>query len=126
MPDPSISNKKLVAILAWAVPLCLTAIWFYVQLQVWKEEGHDHMLTVANFIVTALLWAALVWAAYKNFTDARRATLLQSEIVTIKDEAKLQLDSLNEFHASELARLGKVNNSELWRISEGRSQVEEE
>jgi hypothetical protein len=47
------------------VALLLSAVWFYVQLSVWRAEGQDHMLTVIDILVTALLWAMLVWSIYR-------------------------------------------------------------
>jgi hypothetical protein len=85
MPDSSTSNNKLVGFVAWAVPIGLSAVFFYVQLQVWKEEGHDHMLTVTNFVVTVLLWASLAWLAYRNFNNAHsRASYLQGQVDILK------------------------------------------
>jgi hypothetical protein len=60
--------------------LIISGIWFYVQLRVWKEEGHDHMLTAANIVVTILLWLVLAIAFYQNRKDARRAEILQAKI----------------------------------------------
>jgi hypothetical protein len=51
---------------SWLIGLlCLlvSSLWFYMQLRVWKEEGHDHMLTVANVIVTCGLWSLLIVVA---------------------------------------------------------------
>ncbi len=73
----------------------ISALWLYLQLQVWKEEGHDHMLTAANIVVTILLWAALCLGAFKNFRDARRAK------------------SLKQNHTEELRKLEMQSRAEL-------------
>jgi hypothetical protein len=85
----------------------VTTAWFYLQLRVWREEGHDHMLTALNICVTILLWMALCYAFYRNLKDARRAKSLQAQIVTIKDDFKTQTE------ASTLAPSGPPSPKEL-------------
>jgi hypothetical protein len=87
------------AIVAVAIPTVLSAIWFYVQLQVWKEEGHDHMLTVANFAVTILLWAALSFAVYRYLRGAHRASAPSSEDWERDPNLTLVADASRDFSA---------------------------
>lgn len=54
----------------------LQLLWFYVQLREWKEEGHDHMLTVANFVVICGLWSLIVFTAI-YFKKARKPSRLK-------------------------------------------------
>jgi hypothetical protein len=58
----------------------LQLLWFYVQLRVWKEEGHDHMLTVANIVMTCLLWSLLA----SSIIDQRRKRRGAIPILTIE------------------------------------------
>lgn len=39
----------------------VSVLWLYLQLCVWKEEGHDHMLTAANISITVVLWSFLIY-----------------------------------------------------------------
>jgi hypothetical protein len=90
----------------------ITAVWFFIQLRVWQEEGHDHMQTAFNVLVTIFLWALLSYSIYRNRKDARRAESLLAEIVTTKDDAKTQIEVLEKRLAKAIA--SKSNVSPLW------------
>src|ERR1700761_3431970 len=76
------------------VGVLISGVWLYLQLQVWKEEGHDHVLTAVNVVVTLALWACLSVATYLNVRDAHRAQSLRAQIITIKDDCSLQLGEM--------------------------------
>jgi hypothetical protein len=61
-------GERYALIVALAVAALMTGPWFYTQLLVWKDEGHDHMLTVCDIVVTLLLWGILLVsiAAYSS------------------------------------------------------------
>jgi hypothetical protein len=96
MPDTKTDQRRFPVSLAISIGCGLiTAVWLYLQLRVWQEEGHDHMLTAANIFITIFLWVLLSFSIYKNRKDARRAEYLEAEIVALKDDHKLQVEDLN-------------------------------
>jgi hypothetical protein len=96
MPDTRTDQRRFPVSLAISIGCgIITAVWLYLQLRVWQEEGHDHMLAAANIFITIFLWVLLSFSIYKNRKDARRAEYLGGEIVTLKDDHKLQLEDLN-------------------------------
>ncbi len=61
-----------------AIATFISGPWFYAQLLVWKAEGHDHMLTVGNIIVTALLWSVLILGTTKYWRGSKRSEALEA------------------------------------------------
>lgn len=104
----------------------VSAVWFYVQLRIWQEEGHDHTLTVANILVTILLWSALCYAIYRDLKDASRAKSLHAQIVTIKDDFRAESEGSNRLHDVEVRRLGASHAAELSRSVAIRDQIKAE
>jgi hypothetical protein len=72
------TGERYALIATLAVAALISGPWFYTQLLVWKAEGHDHMLTVANIIVTALLWGTLILASNKYWRDSKRSESLEA------------------------------------------------
>lgn len=85
-------GERYALIAALAGLALISAPWFYTQLLVWKAEGHDHMLTVANIVLTLLLWAIFGCGIYKAVKVSKKAAGYQAQIITIRDEAKTQSD----------------------------------
>jgi hypothetical protein len=99
MPDSSVKRDW------WPIGVAIffglvSVLWLYLQLRVWKEEGHDQVLTAANIAVTLLLWFGLALALYMNIRDLNRAKALHAQIVTIKEDYESQISSLKELHAA--------------------------
>src|SRR5260370_6560801 len=84
-------GEKVAIFVTLALAALISGPWFYTQLLVWKAEGHDHMLTVANIILTVILWLALAYGIYRNFRDARRAEAAKTKLVNEKYEHDLQM-----------------------------------
>lgn len=59
---------------ALAIGILVTIPWFYTQLIVWKEEGHDHVLLVGNIVITLLLWLVLIGGSVYTMRIAKRAS----------------------------------------------------
>jgi len=71
-----------------ATALVAFVVWAYIQMRHWSEPGADYVSMAGNIAFTLLLWAIFIWAALRNFKDARRAKVLRTSIVTLNDEIK--------------------------------------
>jgi len=76
------------AIVSWLGPAILSAIWLYIQLQVWKQEGKDHMLTAANMVVTIALWLCLAGSIYRAHLRNREISNLMDGALVVAQETK--------------------------------------
>jgi hypothetical protein len=83
--------KKLWAPITAVVALFVSSLWYYNQVQVWKEEGHDRILSNINVIVTAILWLILIWASLKNVADSGRAKKAKNELIALKEDHRQEL-----------------------------------
>jgi len=86
----------------------------------------DYLPIVGQLIFFVGSIALTAWALYRNLKDANRAKSLQAQIVTLKDEFKLQNEGTRKSHAEELRRLEVSHNAYLSRAQEARSQCETE
>ena len=114
-------GERYALIVALGVAALISGPWFYTQLLVWKAEGHDHMLTVANIVLTVLLWSVLAFGAYKAFKDSGRAAKLKSALTTARDEHEIQLahqETLRK-QAEQRADLEKRKAAQSAKESEG-------
>jgi magnesium-transporting ATPase (P-type) len=65
-PAPSGPNPWLAPILS-ITAIILFILWAYLQMRHWKEPDADYVAIGANFAVTLLLWAVLVWAIIATY-----------------------------------------------------------
>ncbi len=72
---------------------------------VWHERDHEHTDYTFSLVLTAVTLIAItivIVAIIRNLKDARRASALQAQIVSIRDEHAVQLTGLRTQHAREL------------------------
>ena len=117
-------NKHLGPIVAVA-SLTLAGIALYVNILHFRvSDKTDYMPIVAQIIFLIVIIALTGWALYRNLKDANRAKSLQAQIVTIKDEFRLQTDATAKYHAEELRKLEASYKSDLSRANEASRQCE--
>jgi hypothetical protein len=66
---------------------------------IWHERDHDHTDYTGPAMIAGLLLLSLILttvAVIRNWKDANRERYLRGEIVTIKDDAKLQIQALEK------------------------------
>jgi hypothetical protein len=109
---------KYVGTIATCIAVFITGLWFYTQLLVWKSEGSDHMLTVGNVAITAVLWVMLLFALFRNLRDAHRAKGLREQLSTAENDRSV----LQTQHSSEIDRLNSEWTAKLSQNSLSRFQ----
>ena len=97
-------GERYAIIATIAVAALISGPWFYTQLLVWKAEGHDHMLTVGNIVITVLLWAVLVYGILRASKSGKRAENLDAAIITARGEHETQTKHLRSGKWTPLSR----------------------
>jgi len=100
-------GERAALIVPVAIAVLLSVPMAYVQLLVWKEEGHDHMLTAANLCLSCALWLILAFAVWRNLKDANRSDRKDAALTTVRDEYQTQVYKLNKGQADLARRLGE-------------------
>jgi hypothetical protein len=85
-----------------AIGIVFFIAWAYIQIRLKQEPGADPMVIALNIFITLILWAVLIVASWRNFSDARRAKPLTTQVKTIT-EAKASLEGRLEQLQSDLA-----------------------
>lgn len=84
-----------------AIPTTLlAALWFFIQLLQWKKHGDDFMLTVANIVVTVLLWVLVALVIIRYWRKAKwlpnRTSVNEIEKDNETDKLKTEVASLKD------------------------------
>jgi hypothetical protein len=98
----SLSKGERIGICIAATAVLISGPWFYIQLLVWKSEGHDHMLTAANILVTVCLWATLGFCIRQWFREIKIAESRQAKIDNASAQQLAELQSRNKSLSADL------------------------
>jgi hypothetical protein len=103
------SENKTAALIVSAAALVVCSLSLYVQLLHERDhEGADYMPIVLSVVLFVVSVALVGWAVHKNLKDARRAESLRSQIVTIKDECRFQIEEVEGLHIEHLQTIASL------------------
>jgi len=76
------------------VGICLSALYVYLQIEVWKKHGDDVTMQALGIVGTVGLWLFLLVAIGRYWKDARRAEATKMLLASEKHERKIQVENL--------------------------------
>jgi hypothetical protein len=85
------------ALLVAVASLVVCSLTLYVNLLHEKEhEGADYMPVILSIVLFVISVGLVGWAVYWNLKDARRAKSLLAQIVTIKEDHRINVEVLKD------------------------------
>jgi hypothetical protein len=82
--------------------ILLPALYLYLQIQVWKQQGYDFSIVTLGILGTVGIWVFMIVAMSRYWSDTKHAESLRSQIVSIKDDCETRINGLRATNLREL------------------------